>query len=80
MNEKELLKIKERIDDAKSEINKLEGKQASLLDQLKEQFNCSSIKEAEKQLDKQSKQIEELEQQIEEGVAELKNKYNFDDE
>ena len=71
---KQLLQIKDEIDTAKSEINKLEGKHASLLEQLKDQFGCKTIKEADKMMVDLTSKIEELETQIEEGTTELQEK------
>ncbi|HDY88854.1 MAG TPA: hypothetical protein ENH82_12180 [bacterium] len=77
MNEQQLLKLKKEIDDAKSEISELKGTQKQLMKDLKEQWSCASLKEAETAHQKLTNEISKLSTQIEEGVKELNEKYEL---
>lgn len=75
MTEKELLDLKERVDDAKTKISELKGQQTALMNQLKTDWKCNSIEEAEKKLKTMEKEIATIEDKIKEGVEELEEKY-----
>lgn len=77
MTEKELLGLKQQIDDAKRVLSELKGEQTAILKQLKEEFGCSSIEEAENKHSKMMKEIEKLDLQIENGMSELEEKYEL---
>jgi len=76
MKEADLLKLKQEIDQAKSSVSELKGQQTALLKQLKEEWGCSSIEEAEKKIKKMQKEIETLDASIETGLEELEEQYN----
>lgn len=76
MNEQQLLKLKEDIDQAKSKVSELKGRQQSLNEQLSEEWNCSSVKEAEAKVKKLEKEITDLDNKINEGIKELEEKYD----
>jgi septal ring factor EnvC (AmiA/AmiB activator) len=78
LNEKELLQLKKEIEEAKSSISKLEGQKEYLEKELLVNFNCTSVEDAEKLLGKFQKEVEKIEKQIEEGLEELKEAYEFD--
>ncbi len=77
MTEKQLLDLKEQIDDAKQSVSELKGQQTALLRQLKDTYKCSSIEEAEKLADKMKQDIDKLQKQIDEGCRELEEKYEI---
>jgi septal ring factor EnvC (AmiA/AmiB activator) len=76
MTEQGLLKLKQEIDQAKSSVSELKGQQTALLKQLKDDWQCSSIEEAEKKIKKMQKEIETLDASIETGLEELEESYN----
>ena len=76
MNEQQLLKLKEDIDQAKSKVSELKGRQQSLNEQLSEEWGCSTIKEAEAKVKKLEKEITDLDNKINEGIKELEEKYD----
>ena len=78
MDEKELLELKESIEDAKQEVNRLEGRQDGLIQQLQKDWKCKSLKEAKKKLEELKAEIQEVEEKIETGVAKLEEKYEFE--
>jgi hypothetical protein len=73
-NKEDLLDLKEQIADAKTEISKKEGSRETLMSQLKEQYQCESIEDADGKVKKLDKQIGSLQIQIEEGTLELEKK------
>lgn len=77
MNEQDLFKLKERIDDAKSKVSELEGQRKHLMKELKEQWNCNSVEAAEKKAKEIESEIEQLNQKIREGTEELEEKYDI---
>ena len=76
MNERQLLDLKNKIDQTKSDISSLKGKLELLTQQLKDQWNCTTIKQAEKKMESLQADIDNLETQIEKGVQELEEKYD----
>lgn len=76
MTEKDLLDLKSQIDDAKTSVSELKGQQTALLKQLKENYKCNTIEEADKLVEKMRKDIATLQKQIDEHTAELEKKYD----
>ncbi len=77
MSKDKLLALKDTIDAAKIEVSKIKGKKELLEGQLKTQFNCSSLKEAQEKVTALQKKISKLETSIEEGIQELQDTYNI---
>jgi len=77
MEEKDLLKLKKQIDEAKSEVQQLKGRKEYLIQQLKKDWDCEGLEQAEKKLDEYKKEVEELENRIFKQTNELKQKYEF---
>ena len=78
MNKDQLLELKDQIDAAKQQVSQLKGRKEYLMQQLKEQWNCSTVKEAEKRSKELTEEINTLDSQIQEGIKELEEKYEFD--
>ena len=76
MNEVELVRLKQRIEDAKASTAELKGQQNALMKQLKNDWKCDSVAEAEKLMAKMEKELDALNKQIETGLKELEEKYN----
>ena len=79
MTEQELLHLKEEIDEAKELQSKLQGQREALLQQLKEEYGCSTIKQAEKLLDSMEQDIEKMSGEIEDGLEQLEKDYYGDE-
>ncbi|NMC60070.1 MAG: hypothetical protein GYA51_11935 [Candidatus Methanofastidiosa archaeon] len=77
MKEKDLLDLKEQIDDAKASTAELKGQQTVLMGQLKTNYGCKSIEEAETLLAKWKKEADKIQQQIDDGIKELEEKYTI---
>ena len=56
MEERVLLRLKKKIEDAKSKATELQGKYKYLKEQLKETWDCSSISEAETKIEKMNQE------------------------
>jgi hypothetical protein len=76
MTETDLLKLKKQIEEAKATTSELKGHQSALMKQLKDDWKCNTIEEAEKLMAKMDKEIKTLNTKIEEGMEELEEKYN----
>lgn len=80
MDKQDLLDLKKRIDEAKEDISKLEGRKAGYLETLKEQFKCNSVKDANELLEKMDRNIKDLEEEIKTGLEQLEEEFDFSDE
>jgi predicted nucleic acid-binding Zn-ribbon protein len=80
MTEQELLKLKNEIDDAKSSVSELKGQMTVLMKQLKDEYKCNSIEDAEVLLTKWEKEVTKIQQQIDKGIEELEEKYKEHEE
>lgn len=77
MKEQQLLDLKQQIEDAKQSVAELKGEQTALLKQLKDNYKCNTIAEAEKKAQQMQEEIEKLQEQINEGCKELEEKYEL---
>jgi len=68
---KELMKMKEGIEQAKTEKAQAEGKLESYLEQLLKEFKCKNETEAETLLDKLEKELESLQSEFDKGMEKL---------
>lgn len=71
MSEKKLLELKEKIDTAKSKVNKLEGQKEHLMGELKNEWGCNSVKDAKKKLSDLKEKSQSYQDKIDEGIEEL---------
>jgi uncharacterized protein YukE len=74
--EKDLLRMKKEIDETKTEIAELKGKQNHLQEELKTGWNCASVDEAKEQLKEMEEDMEKLDRQIQKGIEEIEENYN----
>jgi predicted transcriptional regulator len=75
MDARGLLKLKSQIEEAKKTTSELKGQQTALMNQLKDDWKCNSIKEAEKLMETMENDIATLNANIEKGLEELEEKY-----
>ena len=71
---KELLDLKEKIEDGKVKLNKLEGQREEALKTLKKEFNCKGLKSAKKELETMNEEIDKDEKVLEKQIKELTKK------
>jgi hypothetical protein len=76
MNENELLNLKKKIDIAKSSVAELTGRKNYLMQELKETWQCKSIKEAQNLLDKFQADIKKISEALESAVIKIKETYD----
>lgn len=72
MNQNQLLKMKDKIDETKSTISELEGRKKYLLEELNEKYGCETIAKAMKKLQKMDKEEDDFTRQINELVKTIK--------
>ena len=77
MTEKQLLEIKEKIENSKSKLSELKGKKEGLMDSLEKTWECTTINQAEKKLNALKKELKELEVVKQKGIKKLESEYEF---
>lgn len=75
MTEQDLLELKDKIDEAKTELAEIQGQKKGLLSQLKNEFECDSIQDAEKEVQSLKLEIEKKDTQIFELTTEIEENY-----
>jgi len=75
MNERELISLKEDIENAKQKVSELRGERQALMNQLKDQWNCDSIESTEKKLKEKMQSKSKVDERIDTGLQELENKF-----
>jgi hypothetical protein len=76
----QLLAMKNQIEAAKTKEAEKKGSLHYQLIQLKEQYGCNTIQEAQKMLDELDAKSRSLQQQFDKGVQELEKKYDLKEE
>jgi len=74
ISEKELLELKDKVEAAKNEVERLRGRKQQLMEQLKKEYKLNSIDEAKKELEKLSNSIKELNITIDASTSTLEEK------
>lgn len=77
MNKQALLDLQSEIEESKIKVEQLKGKKIALMEQLKKDYDCDTIVEAEVKLAKIDKKVERVKKQIEEGTITLQEKYEL---
>jgi len=72
-----LLKLKEDIEEAKASLNRLEGKQESLYNNLKSEFGCSSIEEGQEKLKALLEELTGKREDIQRQLDRLEEQYEW---
>lgn len=80
MKEKELLKLKKKVDAAEHEAQQLKGERKAILANLKEDFDCSTPEEAEQLKKKLKKKLKKYAEQLEKKLEEIEKEYLPDEE
>lgn len=78
MNEKQLLELKQQIDDAKTEVATLKGKLQHLNEQLLKEWECKTLQDAEKKIIQLQQEAEKIDKQLQTNLQELEEKYVVD--
>ena len=73
------LKIKKQVERDQQKADKAEGALNQIMKQLKDEFNCSTLEEAERMLKKMKKKSKELQKQFEEAIEKYEKEYTNED-
>jgi hypothetical protein len=76
---KQIIKLKDELDDLKDKQSKYEGKRESLYDRLKKEFKCDNLKQAEQLKEKLSKKITSMTNKLESKIEEFTENYEICD-
>jgi len=71
----ELIRLKEKIDEAKRGKAQAEGRLEGLMEQLKNEFDCSSIEEAKQRKEVLAKEVSQLANKLTQGIESVKEEY-----
>ena len=77
MNEQQLLDLKEEVNEAKIKVSELTGQLTALTNQLKIDWDCKTISDAEIKLKSMEDTVKMLDRKIEKGIKELEEKYEI---
>ena len=77
LNEKQLLELKDAVDGAKTKVSELTGQNNALMNQLKNDWECKTIQEAEKKLKTMDDELTSIDKEIETKIKELEEKYEL---
>ena len=75
MNEQKLLRLKEKIDAAKSKVSELKGQKKHILQTLQKEHGCQAIEDAENKIEKLGIESETLQEKIDTISTELEENY-----
>lgn len=71
MTEKDLLKLKEKIEKAKTQMSETKGIEKTLMKRLKDEYNCKDLSEAKIKLKSIEKEIDTLTIKIQNEIETL---------
>ena len=71
MTPEELLELKEKIDTSKTNVAELEGRKKQLNEDLKKNWKCDTLEQAEKKVDDMQEDIDEKNKTINEKTTAL---------
>jgi len=75
MDVEEYQTLKRCVETAQQDLNKAEGALTQLMNQLKKEFNCSTIEQAEKKLKELEKKQKQLEIEFNKQIKQFKEKW-----
>ena len=75
--EKSIRNLKSQIEEARSTVAKLEGREQELNDRLSKEFGLKSLNAAVKEEERLDKQIGELDEKIKKKFSDLKEQYEW---
>ena len=74
MNEQDLFRLKEDVEEAKQKVSELKGERQALMKQLKEEWDCDTVEQAEEKIKEMESEIGTFSEDIETGMKQLKDK------
>lgn len=76
MDVRRFTKLKSDAETLQREVGRAEGALAQAMSRIKEEFGCSTVKEAEKKLVELEREREESEQKYDEAMADFEQKWS----
>lgn len=80
MNEKDILKLKKKVDTAEYDTQQLKGERKAILANLQEDFDCLTSEQAKEARKKLKKKRDQLSEKIESKLEEINKAYISDEE
>lgn len=77
ITERQLLKIKEDIEQAKEAVSGIKGQMTAVLKQLKEEWDCNSLEEAKEKKNDLEVELNDIDKKINSLTKELQEKYDL---
>ena len=77
---KKYVDLKRRVEQAQQKADKAEGALEQVMEQLKEKFGCSTLKDAKKKLTLLKEQEQELKIKFEDALEEFEENWGGDEE
>lgn len=75
LDERDLLRMKKEIDEAKQKLAELKGQKDFIIKELKEKWNCDSVEDAREQLNQLTEEEKELDSRIQKELGDLEREY-----
>lgn len=76
--ENKLLDLKQKIERSKTRVSELRGQQKQLMNQLKKEWNCATLDQAEEKITELERQTDEINDEIKTAIKELEEQYDFE--
>lgn len=76
--ENKLLDLKQKIERSKTRVSELRGQQKQLMNQLKKEWNCNTLDQAEEKITELERQTDEINDEIKTAIKELEEQYDFE--
>ena len=76
MDQQDLIELKEKIDSAKEKAAELTGRQKGLMKELKDDWGCDTVAQAEKKIEEMETEVTQINEKIKKGVEELEEEYD----
>jgi hypothetical protein len=73
-----LMKMKQEMDQKKSDLAVLQGKREAHYQRLKEEFDCDTIEDADQKIAAMDKDLDASKQQLNERIQALRERYEWD--
>ena len=73
--ERDLIELKEKIDNAITEKTKLEGQKTQLMSQIKDTFKVNTLEKAEKLLSKMKTELVNMKGRLDSGIEQFEEDY-----
>jgi len=75
--EQDLIKLKKKVEDSARQESELKGQLTALTKQLKDDYGCKSVEDANVKLEEMLADLKAMDKQITKGISELEEKYSL---